>query len=116
MLPADYDESKLSTRYELLWENGLEAPLEANQKVGTVRQYYGDVCVGETDLITVTAVERRAMAATVNETMKEISQSPWRFVIIILAVLLGILVLLFLWSSYIRRRNRRRRRQRQIRR
>lgn len=112
MLPEDYDESLLTTRYELLSGDGLTAPLEANQVVGTVRKYYGSICVGETDLVTVTAVERRAVAAAVAETVEDIRSSPWRFVVIILAVLLGLLLLLILWSLFIRYRNRRRRRQR----
>lgn len=112
MLPADYDETLLTTRYELTAQEGLTAPLEAGQAVGVVRKYYGSICVGETELVTVTAVERRAVAAAMAETMDEIRESPWRFVIIILAVLLGLLIFLMLFSALIRRRNRRRRRQR----
>lgn len=112
MLPQDYDETKLITTYELLSETGLEAPLEAGEKVGVVRQYYGDICVGETDLVTVTAVERLVLAAAVNETVAEISASPWRFVVIVLSVLLGLLLVFLLTVTILRCRNCRRRRRR----
>lgn len=116
LLPADFDESQLSTRYALLSEAGLEAPLEAGQVVGVVQEYYGSVCVGETDLVTVTAVSRNAFAAAAMQTAAEISASPWRFVIIILGVLLILLALLLLWSSWARRRSRKRRQQQRKRR
>ncbi len=116
MLPADYDESMLSTRYELSSPEGLAAPLQANETVGVVRKYYGDVCVGETKLVTVTGVEKRVVASAVSETLSDISHSPWRFVMIVLGVILALLAALFLWSIYVRNRNRRRRRNRRNRR
>lgn len=112
MLPADYDESLLSTKYELSSPDGLKAPLKANETVGVVRKYYGDICVGETDLVTVTGVERRVVASAVNETLDNISDSPWRFVMIALGIILALLAALYIWSFYVRCRNRRRRRNR----
>lgn len=61
MLPKDYDKSLLSTRYQLTSEAGLDAPLEAGQAVGVVQEYYGSICVGQTDLVTVTGVERNGL-------------------------------------------------------
>lgn len=113
MLPKDYDENLLVTNYTLNASSGLAAPLEAGEVVGTVSKYYGSICVGQTELVTVTAVERRAFAAAAAQTAEELAESPWRFVIIVVSILLGILVVLFLWSAWIRWRNRRRRRQRQ---
>lgn len=113
MLPRDYDESLLVTNYTLNTPDGLTAPLEAGEVVGTVSKYYGSICIGQTDLVTVTAVERRAFAAAASQKAEEIAQSPWRFVIIIVSVILGFFVLLLLWSAWIRHRNRKRRRQRQ---
>lgn len=112
LLPVDYDASLLTTSYTLLSDSGLTAPLEAGEKVGVVEKYYGSVCVGQTDLVTVTGVERQVVAAAVNEVTEKISASPWRFVIIILAVLLAALLALLLYSAYIRRRNRKRRQRR----
>jgi len=112
MLPEDYDESLLNTQYQLTAEAGLDAPLEAGQIVGTVQKYYGSVCVGQTDLVTMTGVERNALGAVVMQVKDEIAQSPWQFVVIILAVLLGIFLLLLVWSAWTRRRNRRRRQNR----
>lgn len=109
MLPKDYDESLLSTRYQLTSEAGLDAPLEAGQAVGVVQEYYGSICVGQTDLVTVTGVERNAFGAVVMQVKDEIAQSPWQFVVLVLAVLLGIFLLLLIWSTWVRRRNRKRR-------
>ena len=108
----DYDPSLLTTSYTLLSDSGLTAPLAAGEKVGVVEKYYGSVCVGQTDLVTVTGVERQVVAAAVNEVTEKISASPWRFVIIILAVLLAALLALLLYSAYIRHRNRKRRQRR----
>lgn len=112
LLPVDYDPSLLTTSYTLLSDSGLTAPLAAGEKVGVVEKYYGSVCVGQTDLVTVTGVERQVVAAAVNEVTEKISASPWRFVIIILAVLLAALLALLLYSAYIRHRNRKRRQRR----
>ena len=112
MLPKDYDKSLLSTRYQLTSEAGLDAPLEAGQAVGVVQEYYGSICVGQTDLVTVTGVERNAFGAVVMQVKGEIAQSPWQFVAIVLAVLLGIFLLLLIWSTWVRRRNRKRRQNR----
>ncbi|MFR0733699.1 MAG: hypothetical protein ACLSHU_05420 [Oscillospiraceae bacterium] len=78
--------SLLSTRYQLTSEAGLDAPLEAGQAVGVVQEYYGSICVGQTDLVTVTGVERNAFGAVVMQVKGEIAQSPgnssplcWRY-------------------------------------
>lgn len=60
----------------------------------------------------MTGVERNALGAVVMQVKDEIAQSPWQFVVIILAVLLGIFLLLLVWSAWTRRRNRRRRQNR----
>ena len=79
---------------------------------GVVQEYYGSICVGQTDLVTVTGVERNAFGAVVMQVKGEIAQSPWQFVAIVLAVLLGIFLLLLIWSTWVRRRNRKRRQNR----
>lgn len=113
ILPENYDETLLVTTYTLSSSEGLAAPLKAGEVVGTVSIYYDSICVGQTDLVTVTSAEKRAFAAAAAQTAEDIAESPWRFVIIVVSVLLGILVLLYLWSTWIRWRNRRRRRRRQ---
>ena len=80
--------------------------------MGVVQEYYGSICVGQTDLVTVTGVERNAFGAVVMQVKGEIAQSPWQFVAIVLAVLLGIFLLLLIWSTWVRRRNRKRRQNR----
>ena len=112
MLPTDYEEDQLTTQYQLSSQTGLEAPLESGQVVGVVQKYYGSVCVGQTDLVTVTAVSRNALAAAAMQTVDQISQSPWRFVILILAVLLGVVLILFVWSAVVRHRRKKRRQMR----
>ncbi len=68
--------------------------------MGVVQEYYGSICVGQTDLVTVTGVERNAFGAVVMQVKGEIAQSPWQFVAIVLAVLLGIFLLLLIWSTW----------------
>lgn len=109
MLPADYEEDQLTTSYDLLSENGLEAPLEAGETVGVVRKYYGSICVGETDLVTVTAVDRKTLVSVPEKTVQEIKQNPWRGVVIFLAVLFILVLAVTVWSALRRRKHKRRR-------
>lgn len=112
MLPKEYDPALLTTNYELNSPDGLQAPLEAGQEVGVVREYYGDICVGETKLLTMTGVQKEAFAAAATETVEEIKDSPWRIVIWVSAGVLLLLVALMFWSAWVRYQNKKRREQR----
>lgn len=113
MLPSGFEGNHLRTEYVLKNTDGLTAPLEAGEVVGVVREYYDNICVGQTDLVTMTAVTHRPMASAIQESVQEVIESPWKTVVIVLAVLLGALVLLFVgsaWYNSVKRKRRRRNR------
>lgn len=117
MLPEGYTADQLRTEYVLNSENGLTAPLEAGEVVGLVREFYEDICVGETDLITMTAVTRRPVASATNQVVEKIEESPWKTVVLVLAAVLLVLILFLLGSAWYRAvRRKRRRKNRRIRR
>lgn len=61
LLPREYDKERVSTRYELNTPNGLVAPLEQGQKVGTLYVTYDGTVIGTSELETLTAVEEKSV-------------------------------------------------------
>lgn len=61
LLPREYDKERVSTRYELNTPNGLVAPLEQGQKVGTLYVTYDGTVIGTSELETLTAVEEKGV-------------------------------------------------------
>lgn len=116
LLPNGYNEALLQTTCILDSPYGLVAPLEAGQVVGKVEVYYDTLCIGSTDLRTMTAVQKQTFAAAAVQAVEEIAESPWRMVVIVLSVLLAFLVLLFFLSAWLRSRRRKRRQRRRVRR
>ncbi len=116
LLPKGYNEALLETRCTLDSPNGLTAPLEAGQVVGKVELYYDTLCVGSTDLRTMTAIQKQTFASAAVQAVEEITESPWRLVVTVLSILLAFLVLLFFLSAWVRSRRRRRRQRRRVRR
>ena len=113
ILPKDFDTETIEIRYSLNSDSGLEAPLEAGAVVGTVGAYIDGVCVASTDLVTMTAVERHAIHAQINETATHLANSPWSVVMIICGVLLAVLLILVIRAQiirYIRKKRRAKRR------
>ena len=129
LLPKEYDKGKVSTRYQLDDPNGLSAPLEQRQKVGTLYVSYDGTVVGSADLETLTAVEEKPVDKAINEiTGKNTPEEEMSFfqklvskslaVLGILAVvILGLLLILLIRNAVTRRSRRKaleRRRQRAI--
>lgn len=99
LLPVDYDPEKLTLEYTLSDSSGLQAPLEAGQTVGTVRRFYNGTCVGETELVTMTAIRRNKISTFGGDGSSDTAASgPWLAVAVVFAVLLlglvtGVLIL-----------------------
>lgn len=55
VLPKDLDESELSWEYAAY--GGLTAPVSAGDTVSTVKVWYGDICVAQTNLVAATDVD-----------------------------------------------------------
>lgn len=114
LLPTDYDSEKLTVSYTLSDANGLTAPLDAGQIVGKVQQFYDGVCIAESDLITMTQVQRNAIAYQAEQVAQEVSAKPWgKIVLVVFLILLLIFILLLcLRAASIRKHKKRRAEQR----
>lgn len=112
ILPKGFDTETIEIRYDLDSDTGLTAPLEAGQVVGTVGAYIDGVCVASTDLVTMTAVERHAVQAQINETASSLASSPWAIVMIVSGVLLAVLLILVVRAQIIRSMRKKRREKR----
>lgn len=109
LLPKDYDKELITFDYVLDDPNGLTAPLEAHQKVGTVRVYYNGTLIGETSLETVMAVgtdqsEKAIDKLVTNSTLRKVL----RILLIVIAVLVVLLIVRSILYNVLRRVNRRR--------
>ena len=84
----------------------LDAPLKADERVGTVTVSYNGVVIATTDLLTYTAVERQTdVAGAVDDALDFLGRFWW-----VIPALIGLVVLLFLVlilrNAIIRRRRR----------
>ena len=110
LLPKDYNKENITFDYVLDDPNGLTAPLEAYQQVGTVRVYYSGTLIGETRLETVMAVstdksEKAIDKIVTNSTLRKVV----KILLIVIAVLVVLLILRNVLYTILRRANRRRR-------
>ena len=107
LLPLDYDKNKLQIDYKLDAGDTLEAPVEANQAVGTVTVRYNGAVVGTTQVETISAVERSGLLTTAQESSRTlVSYLP------IVLIVVAVLVLLVTLVGHQRARKKRARRRR----
>lgn len=110
LLPDPYDKEGITTEFTLSGgSTSLEAPLEAEQVVGTLTVYYNGTELGSVDLATTTAVARSTVAYTGKQTKGFLSRYWWAVLLILVALLILAVVMLA------RARNRRIRRRRAMR-
>ena len=123
LLPKEYDKDKVGTHYELNDPKGLEAPLEAGEKVGTLFVTYDNVIVGSTELQTLTAVEEQPVDRAIadftgkdkTEEEKTVLQKLVGYWYVPLLVIVFLFLILLIRNAIYRRRRRKaleRRRQR----
>lgn len=112
MLPKEFDASLLQTEYKLDAQDGLQAPLAAEQRVGSVVVTFNGKEIGSTSVVTLTAVERSELQYTVKKTKSFFSRFWWIF----LFVLVGFILLMGIRIHNVRMARRARRRRNQQRR
>lgn len=110
LLPDPYDKEAITTDYTLS-DGGttLEAPLEAEQIIGTLTVYYNGSELGSVGLATTTAVARSTMAYTGKQAKSFLSRYWW----VVMLALIALIVLAC--ALMIRARNRRIRRRKAMR-
>lgn len=108
LLPNDFQLSEAHTSYTLN-SGSLTAPLAAQQVVGTAEFYYRGICVARSPLVTVAAVKENAIAYHAVRAAQSLAQSPWKLVVLILMIVLGLFLILWVRAIIIQSRMRRRR-------
>ena len=94
LLPADYDETKLSTEYTLT--NGgdtLQAPLEAGEDVGTITVYYDGKQIGQTAVRPITSVEKHKIEYVAKNATSQLKKYIGPIILVILLILVVLVVL-----------------------
>ncbi|MBR2897639.1 MAG: D-alanyl-D-alanine carboxypeptidase [Oscillospiraceae bacterium] len=97
LLPSDYDESKIVYDVKLISENGVTAPVDAGEELGTITVKYGGKALGSTKLVSIARVER-ATLLTFLKTGISGSQGWLRSVLLIL--ILGACLVGIVWFVY----------------
>lgn len=114
LLPSNYDPEKL-TQETALTSQTTEAPVKAGDALGTVTVSYDGEVIDETELLAIADVARSELSAAADTTGTYIQRNWWKWVVILIVVLVaafGVLVLVL----QIRRRQARIRRLEQRRR
>ena len=111
ILPKDYDENLLEKDVELDSPDGVDAPVSAGDKLGSVKVTYDGTELGSADLVAIADVPRSEFSYLRTQ-VKNFFLSYWY---VLLLGLLGLLVLLYVlvYVSAQRRRKRRRAKARQ---
>lgn len=107
VMPKDYDETQLKQELSLDSPNGVEAPIEKGQKLGTVTVSYQGRVLGTANLVAITDTPRSELSAQVTQTSNFLTDHLW-LVIIGAVVLLFVLYLIVNNMQRARRRKRRR--------
>ena len=105
LLPAEYDPGKIDISYTLRDGEALQAPLSADEAVGTITVTYDGKEVGKTDARTISAVERNAILAAPTK------EDP-AFLRLVPIVIIVVAVLLLVIAQVNRRKSRKRRKKR----
>ena len=109
LLPADYEEEKIVKDVTLTYPDGVEAPIEKGQILGTVTVSYEDQTLGTVDLAAITDVARSEIVASATTAKSFLSENWWKLILAAVVVLIG----LYLIAVSVNRSRRRKRRQQQ---
>ncbi len=109
ILPKDYDAAQLTTTVTLDQPNGVEAPVEAGQVLGTVTVRYQGQELGTVPIAAISSVERSGFLYY-KQLIFDFLQTHWVLLILLVVVLLMLFLLLrYAMVNRARRRRRRRR-------
>lgn len=101
-LPVDMKAEDISFEYVC---EGLMAPIAKNEKIGTIRVWYRNTCVGQCDMLAMYAVQQPGVDdITLMPTAEETAKRTWIMVALIVGIALLVIVLGFVLVLMIRRR------------
>ena len=101
-LPKSMDVDDIETRVTL-FEDTVEAPVEAGQVMGTMTLYYGDEVYGTLDVVAITSVERSELLYKKQQFIEFFQNEGVR---IILAVVMFLAAIVILKLTVFRRKKR----------
>ena len=96
VLPSDVDLYTL--RWDFTADNQMVAPVEAGQEAGMVQIWYGDICVGQTDLLTANSVEPETTLVMPKRPSELNGQGSWKILLIVVGGIAGIALIVMLFS------------------
>lgn len=120
IVPVDYKNEDLNLRAEVS-DGGLAAPIAVGDPIGTVRVWYQNICVAQTDLLSLSAskkVEQNSIfsgGVITDEEDEKISNAlriGVKVFVILVAVVVALSIIVAIRNAVIRTRRRRRRRNR----
>lgn len=103
-LPKDLDKSKITTDYTLD-EKTLEAPVDEDMTVGSIRVYYDGELLGETTLIIRTSIARSGTGYRLSQAADFLSSSGFiRTVLIVIGLLVLYFILNAVYRDYVKKK------------
>lgn len=120
MVPDDYKDAEINLLTEGI-PGGLEAPVNVGDKVGTLRVWYRDVCVSQTDLLSMSVSKKDTMTSifsggvlTEEEDQKITGTFHViaRWFVIVVAVVAGLALIVAVYNGITEFQRRKRRRNR----
>lgn len=96
VLPADID------LYTLRWEfdsDNLTAPIEVGEAAGAVQIWHGDICVGQTKLITANSVEVETTLVMPKRPSELDGRGSWKILLFVVCGIAGVAVVVMLFSA-----------------
>jgi D-alanyl-D-alanine carboxypeptidase len=126
MVPDDYKDSEINLRTEVV-PGGLSAPVNVGDEIGTLRVWYRDICVSQTDLLSMSVSKKDTMTSifsggvlTEEEDQKLTGTfhvvAKWFVLIVAVVAALALIVAVYNGVTEFQRRKRRRNRSRNRRR
>ena len=101
-LPADMKVEDITIEYAC---EGLMAPIAKDEKIGTIRVWYQNTCVGQCDMLAMYAVQQPGVDdITLMPTAEEAAKRTWIMIALIGGIALLVIVLGFVLVLIIRRR------------
>ena len=106
LLPNGYDEAQLDVNIELTNES-VEAPVQESDVLGHATVSYNGELLAETDLLAIADVARSEISAMKSDTAAYMQRNWWKWIVLIIVIVVLLFAGLYVWAS-IRRRIRRR--------
>lgn len=97
VLPLNVDLYAL--RWDFTANNQMVAPVQAGQDAGMVQIWYGDICVGQTGLLTANSVDVETTLVMPKRPSEMDGRGSWKILLMVVGGIAGVAVLVMLFSA-----------------